>query len=136
MKKISIFTDGGSRGNPGRAAYGFCIFDEQGKPVYEEGKYIGITTNNVAEYNGVLESLKYVKKNLAQEGLSIELFADSRLVVEQLSGRFKVKSLHLKPIIELIKILAFELGGISYTHIPREKNYEADRLVNLALDSR
>lgn len=136
MKKIKVFTDGGSRGNPGQASYGFVILDEKGKLIYEEGKYIGVTTNNVAEYSGVLEALKYVKKNLAHEALSIELFADSRLVVEQLSGRFKVKSPHLKPMIEQIKILAFEFGGISYTHIPREKNFRADCLVNLALDSR
>ncbi len=135
-RTINIYTDGGSRGNPGQAGYGFTISDGNGKLIYEEGKCIGITTNNVAEYSGVLEAFKYVKKNLAHESLSIELFADSRLVVEQLSGRFKVKSLHLKPVIELIKILAFELGGIKYTQIPREKNTEADRLVNLALDLR
>lgn len=136
MKKISIYTDGGSRGNPGQASFGFVILDEKGKLIYEEGKCIGVTTNNVAEYSGVLEALKYAKKNLAQENLSIELFTDSRLVVEQLYGRFKVKSLLLKPMIELIKFLGFELGSIKYTYIPREKNFRADYLVNLALDLR
>ncbi|MBU1031454.1 ribonuclease HI family protein [Patescibacteria group bacterium] len=135
-RTINIYTDGGSRGNPGHASYGFVVLDDNGKLIYEQGKYIGITTNNVAEYSGALEALKYVKKNLAKENLSIELFADSRLVIEQLSGRFKVKSAHLKPIIEKIKILALELGGVIYNYIPRHKNTEADRLVNLALDSR
>lgn len=136
MKKINIYTDGGSRGNPGHASYGFTISDDKGELIYEEGEYIGITTNNVAEYSGALKALKYVKENLTEKDLVIELFADSRLVVEQLSGRFKVKSLHLKPIVEQIKILAIELGGVTYSYIPRLKNQEADRLVNLALDSR
>lgn len=134
--KIIIFTDGASRGNPGHASYGFTISDESGKLLYEEGRYIGITTNNVAEYTAVLEALKHVKKNCFKEGYDIELYADSKLVAEQLSGRYKVKSPHLKPIIESIKILALELGGVIYTHVPRAKNTQADRLANIALDRR
>lgn len=132
--KLIIYTDGASRGNPGQASFGFTISDEKGKLIYEEGKYIGITTNNVAEYTGVLEALKYIQKNYKQKDLQLELFADSRLVVEQLAGRFKMKSEHLKPIFSQIKILTMELGGMIHTHIPREKNTEADRLANLALD--
>ncbi|MDO8573598.1 MAG: ribonuclease HI family protein [Candidatus Daviesbacteria bacterium] len=133
--KLIIYTDGASRGNPGHASYGFTISGEKGKLLYQEGKYIGIATNNVAEYMAVLEALKYVKKNLNRESLQIELFADSRLVVEQLSGRFKVKSPHLKPLIGQIQILKMQLGGAIYNHVPREKNSAADRLANLALDS-
>ena len=134
--KIIIYTDGASRGNPGPASYGFTISGEHGKLLYEEGRYIGISTNNVAEYTAVLEALKYVKKNLKKQSLEIELFADSKLVVEQLSGRFKVKAKHLKPLIEQIQILKVELGGAIHNHVPREKNTEADSLANLALDSR
>lgn len=134
--KLIVYTDGASRGNPGPASYGFTVSDEDGKLLYKEGRYIGITTNNVAEYTAVYEVLKYVKQKWGKSHLEIELYADSKLVAEQLSGRFKVKSPHLKPLIEKIKILALDLGGVIYSHVPRVKNTEADRLANLALDSR
>ncbi len=133
--KLIIYTDGASRGNPGPASFGFTISDKKGKLLHEFGKYIGITTNNVAEYTAVLEALKYTKERYGKLPLEIELYADSKLVVEQLSGRFKIKSAHLKPIIEKIKILSLELGGAVHGHVPRSKNYAADRLANLALDS-
>lgn len=133
--KLIIYTDGASRGNPGPASYGFTISDGKGKLLYEEGKYIGITTNNVAEYTAVYEALKYIREKYSNTPLEIEFYADSKLVVEQLSGRFKVKSLHLKLIIDKIRVLSLELGGILHTHVPREKNTAADRLANLALDS-
>lgn len=135
--KIIIYTDGASRGNPGPASYGFTISGQNGKLLYEEGKYIGIATNNVAEYTAVLQALKTIKEKIAKNGpVNIELFADSKLVVEQLSGRYKIKSPHLKPLIEKIKVLSLELGGVIHGHVPRDKNTEADRLANLALDSR
>lgn len=134
MKKLIIYTDGASRGNPGRASYGFTISGGKGNVIYEEGKYIGTTTNNVAEYTGVLEALKKAKESSKGQG-EIELFADSRLIVEQLSGNFKVKALHLKPIFDQIKILEMEIGRVFYTHIPRGKNFRADSLANEALDS-
>ena len=128
-----IFTDGASRGNPGPASYGFTVSDEKGKLLYSEGKYIGKTTNNVAEYTGVLQALRFVKEKFHQVG-QIELFADSRLVAQQLSGNFKIKAPHLKPIIEQIKILSLELGGIVFSHVPRIQNTRADKLANEALD--
>lgn len=131
--KLVIFTDGASRGNPGRASYGFTISDEKGHIIYEEGKYIGITTNNVAEYTAVLEALKYLKKKNPKK-LQIELFADSRLVVEQLSGRFKIKNPNLKILFDQIKILEIEIGDVFYKHIPRAQNFRADKLANQALD--
>lgn len=134
--KLFIHTDGASRGNPGPASYGFVVEDEQGKVLYEEGKYIGTTTNNVAEYTGVLEALKYVTSEFKDKNMEIHLLADSKLAIEQLSGRYKIKSPHLKPIIEEIKILAFALGGIFYRHVLREQNKVADHLANLALDNR
>lgn len=135
--KLIIFTDGASRGNPGHASYGFTISDDTGKLLYEEGRYIGITTNNMAEYTAVAEALKKAGELYPDERqLEIDFFMDSRLVVEQLSGRFKIKSAHLKPIIDRIKSLALETGPVFFTHIPREKNTAADRLANQALDSR
>lgn len=132
--KIIIYTDGASRGNPGPASFGFTISDES-RLLHQEGKYIGIATNNVAEYTGVYEALKFVKDHYGKAILQIELYADSKLVIEQLSGRFKVKSAHLKLIIEKIKILSLELGGVIHTHVRRAKNIQADKLANQALDS-
>ncbi|MBI2020425.1 ribonuclease HI family protein [Candidatus Daviesbacteria bacterium] len=134
--QLIIYTDGASRGNPGPSSYGFTISDENGKLLYEEGRYIGKTTNNVAEYTAVLEALKHAKKDYGHRHPKVALFADSKLVAEQLSGNFKIKAKHLKPIIEKIKILSWELGGVIYSHIPRSKNTLADRLANQALDSR
>lgn len=131
--KLTIFTDGASRGNPGPASYGFIIY-RNGKIIYEEGKYIGITTNNVAEYTAVLQALKQIEQAFGKA--QITLYADSRLVAEQLSGRFKIKSAHLKKVIEQIKQLQFKLGSsISYYHIPRNQNTLADKLANQALDA-
>lgn len=133
--KLIVFTDGASRGNPGPASYGFVI-SEGGKVIYEEGKTLGITTNNVAEYSSVLQSLKYIKKNYAKDfPVTVDYFADSRLVVEQLSGRFKVKSNHLRELIMQINILINEVGNVSFNHVPREQNKIADGLANLALDT-
>lgn len=131
---IKIFTDGASRGNPGPASYGFVIISGD-KVLYKEGKAIGITTNNVAEYTGVLEAFTYVKEKFKKKDVRIELFADSKLVIEQLSGKYKIKAPHLKLIIQQIQILSFDLGGVIYTHIPREQNSAADMLANLALDA-
>lgn len=133
--KLIIFTDGASRGNPGPAAYGFVI-TEEGELVYEEGKKIGITTNNVAEYMSVLQSLKYIKNNFKGKPLQVKYFADSRLVVEQLSGRFKVKSAHIRELIMQINILINEVGEVTFNHVPREQNKTADALANLALDGK
>lgn len=134
--RLIIHTDGASRGNPGLSSYGFTISDEKGKLLHEEGEFIGITTNNVAEYTAVYEALKCVREKFSKEGKAqIELYADSKLVAEQLSGNYKIKAKHLKPIIEGIKILSLELGGVTFSHVPRSKNTLADELANQALDS-
>lgn len=134
--KLVVYTDGASRGNPGPASYGFTISEYLGKLLVQKGEYIGIATNNVAEYTAVLESLKTIKKNFYKNGpLEIKFYADSKLVVQQLSGIYKIKSPHLIPIIEKIKLLANELGNVSYNHIPREQNLQADAMANKALDS-
>lgn len=133
--KLIIYTDGASRGNPGHSSYGFSIQDTFGKTIYEEGKYIGIVTNNFAEYSAVLASLEYVKDNL-DKATAINFLMDSKLVAEQLSGRYKIKSHNLIPLINKIRELEKSLGSISYKHIPRALNFKADSLANKALDSR
>ena len=133
--KLIIYTDGASRGNPGLASYGFTIQDKNGKFLGKVGKFIGKTTNNVAEYTAVLEVLKEVERELSSKApLSIELFADSMLVVRQLSGEFKLKSAKLKPFFDQIKVLESSLGKVFYNYIPRERNKLADQLANEALD--
>lgn len=131
--KLTVYTDGASRGNPGPASYGFFIQDSRGKILYEEGKYLGINTNNFAEYSGVLNALVYIQKKFRSVS-EINFFMDSKLVVEQLSGRYKIKSLTLKILIDQIQVLENNFPGISYQHIRRELNTKADLLANLALD--
>ena len=131
--KLIVYTDGASRGNPGPSSYGFSILDKEKKILYEEGKYLGINTNNFAEYSAVLAALIYIQKNF--EKAVITFFMDSKLVVEQLSGRYKIKSLSLKVLIDQIKELENKIGPTTYSHIPREKNKIADFLANKALDS-
>ncbi|MDO8638905.1 MAG: ribonuclease HI family protein [Candidatus Daviesbacteria bacterium] len=135
MSKLIINTDGGSRGNPGKGACAFVIFDENGKKVMEEGKYLGVCTNNEAEYEAVILALRKVvedwKENIPEE---IEFRADSKLVVEQLSGRFKVKNIRIQTLFGKVRELEKNLHEINYSYIPREENYQADRLVNQILD--
>ena len=129
---IQLYTDGGARGNPGDAAYGFLIFDGESK-LYEEGKKLGTTTNNVAEYTAVIEGLKKAK----EFGDEVDVFSDSELVVKHLNGDYKVKKKHLKALFHIVKRLENEFKTVSYTHRPREdeKQKLADKLVNDALDS-
>lgn len=131
--KLIVYTDGASRGNPGLSAYGFSIQDDRGNILYKESKYIGVATNNYAEYSAVLNALEYVEKHF-KKAEAIFLI-DSKLVVEQLSGRFKIKSANLKPLIQKIKGIEYKLNLVSYSHIPRERNKLADFLANSALDN-
>lgn len=146
MNKLVIHTDGGARGNPGPAAIGVVVADETGKVVHAISEVIGKCTNNFAEYMAVVEALKWVKNNLTMKPALpagrqfnnetiIHFFLDSALVVHQLNGLFKVKEAHLREFIVKIRILEQEIGyPILYALIPREKNQDADRLVNKALD--
>lgn len=133
---LIIYTDGASRGNPGQASYGYIIYARGGEILRQEGRILGVTTNNVAEYTGVLEAYKYIlKKWGSEDSLKIELRADSRLVIEQLAGRFKLKSPHLAVIFRQIKEIEVQIGEVKYRHVPRAENFIADRLANQALDS-
>ena len=129
-RELIIYADGGSRGNPGRAAYGALVC-EGDKVLIEIAEKIGIATNNVAEYQGLIAGIRAANK--IDAAAHIEARLDSKLVVEQMSGRWKIKNIPLaKLAMEAKKIHSPEL--ITFTWIPREENHEADRLVNLALD--
>lgn len=128
---FALYTDGGSRGNPGPAAWGFVLYQDHQKIASKNG-YLGHTTNNVAEYTACVEGLQYIKNNWG-EGHQIQCFADSQLMIEQLNGRYKIKALHLKPLVATMHELS-QGQRISYQHIPREKNKEADLMVNMSLD--
>lgn len=131
-KKIRLYADGGSRGNPGPSASGYVLIDEGGSVLKKSGVYLGITTNNQAEY----QSLKYGLEEAQKLGVSeIEVFMDSLLVVNQLKGKYKIKNRDLWPIHEAIKDLAGHFKKVTYTHVPREHNKLADAEVNDTLDA-
>jgi probable phosphoglycerate mutase len=133
-QKVTIYGDGGSRGNPGLAAYGFAVFDENDKLLYSEGKRLGITTNNVAEYSSVINSLRWMIKHYPNIQM-VHFKLDSLLIASQLSGKFKVKHPDMKELFITAKDLERQLQAqIIYSQIPREQNKVADKLVNDALD--
>lgn len=129
---VNIYTDGGSRGNPGEAGIGYC-FEKENEIIYEYARPIGISTNNVAEYTAVLEAIIKAKK---MNFLEINIFLDSQLVERQLNGYYSVKSEDLKEIYEKIKKETNELKSFTITHIKRNLNKNADRLVNISLDTK
>lgn len=135
--KITLFSDGGARGNPGPAAVGFVVLVRE-KLIYEHGETIGETTNNVAEYTAVIKGLSWLKNYLNEhsEITEVEWKLDSKLVVEQLEKRWKIKEFHLRELaLECWKHLSSLEIPCSFRHVPREQNSAADALVNNALDS-
>lgn len=134
MNKLNIYTDGGARGNPGPAAYGVVIKTNQNQTLYEQGQSIGKATNNEAEYQGLIEALRWLNNSQVKAN-QFNFYLDSNLVVKQMQGKFKVKANNLKPLWQEAKKLAQNLSGeINYQHIPREKNAAPDKLLNQALD--
>jgi len=127
-----LYTDGGARGNPGPAAIGAVLTDEKGKVVKEVAKYIGKTTNNVAEYKALIEGLHLAIQKNADD---LTCYLDSLLVVKQLNGEYKVKNVFLRELWNNIKILETKFKKISYNHVTRDKNTLADSLVNEVLDA-
>lgn len=130
--KIKLFTDGGSRGNPGPAAIGGVLYQDE-QEIAHFSEYIGETTNNQAEYKALLTGLELAQKHRIQE---LECFLDSELVVKQLNKEYRVKDPDLAKLFVKVWNLSQEFSKISFSHVRRELNKEADRLVNLALDSR
>ncbi|MFN3301432.1 MAG: ribonuclease HI family protein [Patescibacteria group bacterium] len=130
-KKFIIYTDGGARGNPGPAAIGIIIYDENRNLIKKYSKFIGETTNNQAEYEAVIQALKEAKQLMAEE---IDCYLDSKLLVGQLNRKFKIKDQELSKAFIKIWNLSQSFKKINFFYIPREKNKEADALVNLAID--
>lgn len=136
-EKIIIYTDGGSRGNPGEAAIGVVFKNETGETIKTYNETLGVTTNNIAEYAAVIMALQKAKQLFGKEKtkhMKIEIRMDSELVVKQLNGEYKIEHEDLQPLFLKIWNLKFDFGTITFQHVPREKNKEADRLVNEALD--
>lgn len=131
MKSFVAHIDGGARGNPGPAGWGAFIQAEDGTVAAELCGFIGAATNNVAEYSGLIEALKWC---LAEGATRVRVRSDSLLLVEQMLGRYKVKSAGLKPLHAEARLLAARIGHVTYEHVRRELNLDADRLANLAMD--
>ena len=136
VRRVIIEADGGSRGNPGQAAYGALVKDaDTGRVLAEEGTALGLASNNVAEYSGLIAGLKMAE--LVAPGADIEVRMDSKLVVEQMSGRWKIKHPDMRPLaMEANRLATARRGATTYTWVPREQNKHADRLANEALDGK
>ncbi len=129
--KVKLFADGGSRGNPGPSASGFVILDMEDNVLVDEGVYLGVTTNNQAEYTALKLGLEACQKMGVRE---VEVYLDSLLVVNQMNGIFKIRNRDLWPIHDAIKQQAKTFREVHYSHVPREFNKLADAAVNRALD--
>ena len=139
QKEIYIYTDGGSRGNPGPAAIGVVILDKNRKTIKEFGEYLGEKTNNFAEYSALVSALKKTKQILGKRNVSqakINIFMDSELVVKQFLGQYKIQDSELQKLFIEVWNLKTDFGEIKFNHISREKNKRADELVNEALDEK
>jgi ribonuclease HI len=135
-KKVSIGSlvahiDGGARGNPGPAGYGVAIQDGTGRPVAELSEYLGKQTNNYAEYSGLLGALTYALEHGCK---ALKVFSDSELMVKQIKGQYKVKNATLQELHGKATKMIRELDKFEIGHVLREKNRDADRLANLAMD--
>jgi ribonuclease HI len=130
--KARLFTDGGARGNPGPAAYGFVLESEDGTVLAAEGEAIGTATNNVAEYSGLIAGLeKAIELHVPQ----VEVVSDSELMVKQMRGEYRVKNEALRELYDEATALARRVGNVEYRHVKRAHNELADKLVNDALDA-
>jgi ribonuclease HI len=125
------YIDGGARGNPGPAGYGVRVEDEHGELINELHGFLGSSTNNIAEYNGLLAALRYAR----QHGHRIvHIKSDSELLVKQMKGEYRVKHPGLRPLYQQAQTLAATLDRVGFEHVRRDQNKHADRLANLAID--
>lgn len=139
MSTYSVRTDGGARGNPGPAAIGVVIENAQGKVLKEISEYIGETTNNEAEYRAATAALKKLKALVGKaeaKKSSVQVFADSELLVKQMNGAYKIENTNIQKFFLELWNLKIDFGNVAFQAVPREQNKAADRLVNQALDSR
>lgn len=136
--QLTIYTDGGARGNPGPAGSGAVIKDESGKTIRELHKALGVQTNNFAEYWAVIiafEELKKLVPKNARKSTHLQFKMDSELIQKQLSNEYQIKEETLFPLyIKIHNFLVAEFPNVTFEHIPREKNKEADKLSNVAMD--
>jgi len=138
-EKLIVYTDGGSRGNPGEAAIGVVICDEKENSIKEYGEAIGVKTNNEAEYAAVISALKKIKALFGKEKakkIEINFKMDSEFVMKQLNGEYKIEEERMQPLFIAVWNLKMDFARVTFSHVRREQNKEADRLVNMALDSR
>ncbi len=131
MKRLTIFTDGAARGNPGPAGAGAVLIGEDGAVVSELSKYLGKTTNNQAEYQALIIALEEARRVGAE---TLNIFSDSELLVRQMKGDYLVKNEGLKPLFKLAKEKLKNFGKHTIDYLPRERNAHADRLANRAID--
>lgn len=131
MKELTIYVDGASRGNPGRAGIGLAIYDDKGKILKQMSEYIGQTTNNVAEYTSLIWGLQ---EALILQARRLKIFTDSELIVRQLDGSYRVKDSTLRRLYRQVEHLRKGFDRVSIEHIDRNQNKEADRLANRAID--
>jgi probable phosphoglycerate mutase len=129
--EVVAYIDGGARGNPGPAGFGVRLQRPDGTLIEELSESIGVATNNVAEYRGLLAALQWAKTNGATH---LHVRSDSLLLVQQMLGNFKVKNAGLQPLHAKARLLAHDIGRVTFEHVPRESNAHADRLANLAMD--
>ena len=128
---VRLYTDGGARGNPGPAAYAYVIEDDEGEVLAQHGETIGVATNNVAEYRGLIAGLE---KAVELRVDRVEVISDSELMVKQMRGEYRVKNETLRKLQQEAARRARDVGEVAYTHVRRAHNELADRLVNEALD--
>lgn len=132
ITEMQLYADGGSRGNPGPSSSGYVLLDMSGKVVLRAGEYLGVTTNNQAEYQALKLGLEHALHDF--QAREVHVYMDSMLVVNQMKGMFKVKNRDLWPIHDAIKELVKKFDKVSFDHVPRELNKLADTEVNKALD--
>ncbi len=129
---VTAYFDGGSRGNPGPAGWGAYIVDNAGNVLAELSGALGVATNNVAEYHGLIAALQWAADN---DVTVLAIKGDSLLLVEQMRGNYKVKNEGLKPLHMKARMLVMQIGNVSFAHVPRDKNKDADRLSNVGMDA-
>lgn len=138
LMHYTLYADGGARGNPGPSGAGAVVFDTSGKRVVEVSDYLGIATNNIAEYEAVLRGLVALKDEFAEghfKHVPLTIKMDSKLVIEQLKGGYKVKHPNLVPrYLEVKNIIARHFPNVMFVHVPRDDNADADLLANRAMD--
>jgi probable phosphoglycerate mutase len=129
---IIAYIDGGARGNPGPAGYGVRLERPDGTLVEELHESIGVATNNVAEYRGLIAALEWT---LSRGESDVHIWSDSQLLVQQMLGHYKVRHPGLQPLHARARLLAAQIGRVQYEHVRREANRHADRLANAAMDA-